>query len=163
QRSLLMKKYLASIHKDIIDAAVRKLGRVYILLNDNEFSITFLKNQLQLYPMNGYLWEYLAISEYRLQNIKEARIDIEKAKKIYAFYFSYSLEAAFVSIVIYKIVYKETNDYITSLSSSLLYLFSLVTLFITNGQTGIITASLFAVIAYYFLKGQKYLLSGAFL
>ncbi len=82
---------------------------------------------------------------------------------IYVFYFTSSLEAALVAMVIYKIVYRETSDYITSLSSSLLYLFSLVILFVTNGQQGIITASLFAVVAYYFLQKGKYLLAGTFL
>ena len=82
---------------------------------------------------------------------------------IYAYYFTSSIEATLVAILIYKIIYRETSDYLSSTISALLYLFSLVTLFITKGQSGIITASLFLVITYYFLLKKKYLLSGIFL
>lgn len=82
---------------------------------------------------------------------------------IYGYYFTASVEAAFVGLVIYKIVYRETQDYFISIASVSLYSFSLITLFITNGQTGIITASFFATLAYYFLQGKKYILSGIFL
>ena len=80
-------------------------------------------------------------------------------KSIEFFYFTSSLEVAAITIFIYLIVYKKTKDYIVSITSSLLYIFSFMVLSTSDHQTGIFTASLFAVLGFYFLK-ERALLSG---
>ena len=83
-------------------------------------------------------------------------------KNIDLFYFTSSIEIAIITTFIYLIVYKKTKDYITSIMSSLLYVFSFMILSTSDHQTGIFTASLFAVLGFYFLK-EKTLLSGVFI
>lgn len=80
-------------------------------------------------------------------------------KNIQLFYFTSTIEIAIITIFIYLIVYKKTKDYIASIMSSLLYIFSFMVLSTSDHQTGIFTASLFAVLSLYFLK-EKPLLSG---
>ena len=83
-------------------------------------------------------------------------------KNIDLFYFTSSIEIAIITTFIYLIVYKKTKDYITSIMSSLLYVFSFMILSTSDHQTGIFTASLLAVLGFYFLK-EKTLLSGVFI
>lgn len=80
-------------------------------------------------------------------------------KNIELFYFTSSLEVAIITTFIYLIVYKKTKDYIASIISSLLYIFSFMVLSTSDHQTGIFTSSLLAVLGLYFLK-EKVLLSG---
>lgn len=84
---------------------------------------------------------------------------ILSGKNIQLFYFTSSIEVAIITTFIYLIVYKKTKDYIISIISSLLYIFSFMVLSTSDHQTGIFTASLFAVLGLYFLK-EKVLLSG---
>ena len=80
-------------------------------------------------------------------------------KNIELFYFTSSIEIAIITTFIYLIVYKKTENYIVSITSSLLYIFSFMVLSTSDHQTGIFTASLLAVLGLYFLK-EKVLLSG---
>lgn len=81
-------------------------------------------------------------------------------KNIELFYLTSSIEIAVITALIYLIVYKKTKDYIVSIISSLLYIFSFMVLSTSDHQTGVFTASLLAVLGFYFLK-EKVLLSGA--
>ncbi|MBI2613861.1 MAG: glycosyltransferase family 39 protein [Candidatus Levybacteria bacterium] len=83
-------------------------------------------------------------------------------KNIELFYFTSSLEIAIITTFIYLVVYKKTKDYIISIISVVLYIFSFIVLSTSDHQTGIFTASLFAILGFYFLK-EKALLSGVFL
>lgn len=83
-------------------------------------------------------------------------------KNIELFYLTSSLEIVIITTFIYLIVYKKTKDYIVSIISSLLYIFSFMVLSTSDHQTGIFTASLLAVLGLYFLK-EKVLLSGIFI
>ena len=83
-------------------------------------------------------------------------------KIIELFYFTSSVEIATITTFIFLIVYKKTKDYIISIISSLLYIFSFMVLSTSDHQTGIFTASLLAVLGFYFLK-EKVILSGVFI
>lgn len=83
-------------------------------------------------------------------------------KSIELFYLTSSIEVAITTIFIYLIVFKKTKDHIVSITSALLYIFSFMVLSTSDHQTGIFTASLFAVLGLYFIK-EKILLSGLFI
>jgi len=83
-------------------------------------------------------------------------------KNIELFYVSSIIEATIIAILIYYIIYKKTKDSIVSLVSSNLYIFSFIVLATSDHQTGVFTASLFAVLGYLFLQRNRLFLSGAF-
>lgn len=84
-------------------------------------------------------------------------------KNIDFFYLTSAIEVSVITAFIYLIVYKKTKDYIASIISSLLYIFSFMVLSTSDHQTGVFTASLFAVLSYYFLQEKKMFLSGIFI
>ncbi len=84
-------------------------------------------------------------------------------KNIELFYFTSSIETAIITSLIYFITYKQTKNYIISMLSSSLYIFSLMVLSTSDHQTGVFTAVLFAVLSYLFLQERKTVLSGIFI
>src|SRR3989344_6067421 len=84
-------------------------------------------------------------------------------KNIEFFYFTSSIEVAIITVFIYLIAYRKTKNFIASITSSLLYIFSFMILSTSDHQTGVFMASLFAVLSYYFLQEKKLLLSGVFI
>jgi len=88
---------------------------------------------------------------------------ILNGKNIELFYFTSSIEVAIITTLIYLITYKKTKDNITSTASAFLYIFSFMVLSTSDHQTGVFTASLFAVISYFFLTERKNALSGIFI
>ena len=84
-------------------------------------------------------------------------------KNIELFYLTSSVEVAITTIFIYLIVFKKTKDYIISIISALLYIFSFMVLSTSDHQTGVFTASLLAVLSYFFLQKGKMLLTGVFI
>lgn len=83
-------------------------------------------------------------------------------KNIEFFYFTSAIEVSIITTFIYLITYRKTKDYIISITSSLLYIFSFMVLSTSDHQTGVFTASLLAVLGFYFLK-EKVVLSGVFI
>ena len=81
-------------------------------------------------------------------------------KNIELFYLTSSIEVAITTIFIYLIVFKKTKDYIVSIISALLYIFSFMVLSTSDHQTGVFTASLLAVLSYFFLQKGKMFLTG---
>jgi hypothetical protein len=81
QKALLLKKYPTDKHKSIEINTIQRLVFVYLLSNENETAKKFVKQQLTEFSKNGLLWEYLAISEYRLNNYSQALNDVIKAKQ----------------------------------------------------------------------------------
>lgn len=81
-------------------------------------------------------------------------------KNLEVFYFTSAIEAAAIALLIYLIIYKKTKDYIISTTSSALYILSFMILSTSDHQTGVFTASLFAVLSYLFLQKGKYFISG---
>lgn len=79
------------------------------------------------------------------------------------FFFTASLEVSAITSIIYFITYKKTKDYLVSIISSALYAFSFMVLSTSDHQTGVFTASLFAVLSYYFLQERKIIISGIFI
>lgn len=100
---------------------------------------------------NFPFFSYVASLYYLLSN-----------KSINLFYFTSAIEAAATSFLIYFIIYKKTKDYLVSISSLALYLFSFMILSTSDHQTGVFTASLFAVLSYLFLEKRKIIISGIF-
>lgn len=84
-------------------------------------------------------------------------------KNIGVFYFTSAIEVAIITYLIYQITYQKTKNYISSITSSVLYSLSFMVLSTSDHQTGVFTASLFAVISYAFLQKKKYILSGIFI
>jgi len=82
-------------------------------------------------------------------------------KNIELFYLTSSIEVMAITTLIYLTVFKKTKDYIVSITSAALYIFSFAVLSTSDHQTGIFTASLFAVLSYFFLQKEKMFLAGA--
>lgn len=77
------------------------------------------------------------------------------------FYFTATLEAIGVGLLIYHIVYKKTKQVLLALISATLYLFSFIVLSTSDHQTGVFSASLLIVSSYLFLDQKNYKTSGA--
>jgi hypothetical protein len=84
-------------------------------------------------------------------------------KNIDLFYLTSIIEVAITAFFIYLITIKKTKDYLVSVISSALYMFSFMVLSTSDHQTGVFTASLLGVLGYYFLQRKKYLMSGIFI
>lgn len=84
-------------------------------------------------------------------------------KNINFFYFTSAIEIAIITFFIYLITYRKTKNYIISITSSILYILSFMVLSTSDHQTGVFTASLFAVLSYFFLQERKILTSGIFI
>ncbi|MCL5438664.1 MAG: glycosyltransferase family 39 protein [Patescibacteria group bacterium] len=84
-------------------------------------------------------------------------------KNIEIFYITSAIEVMIITTLIYFITYKKTKDILLSLTSSALYIFSFIVLSTSDHQTGVFTASLFAVLGFLFLQEKKYFLSGVFM
>lgn len=78
------------------------------------------------------------------------------------FYATALFEAITITLLIYLIVYTKTKNYLTSLISSLLYMFSFIVLLTSDHLTGVFTASIFSILAYIFLEKKYFLISGVF-
>jgi hypothetical protein len=84
-------------------------------------------------------------------------------KNIYLFYFTSAIEISIIISFIYLITYQKTKNIIISITSSTLYALSFIVLSTSDHQTGVFTASLFAVISYFFLQKKRILISGIFI
>lgn len=76
------------------------------------------------------------------------------------FYLTSIIETIIVTLLIYKISYEKTKNYLISITSSSLYIYSFIVLSTSDHQTGVSTASLFAVLGFYFLKRERGFISG---
>lgn len=83
-------------------------------------------------------------------------------KNLEFFYITSVLEAIIISSLIYYITYDKIKNALVSFFSSIVYLFSFIVLSTSDHQTGVFTASLFAVLGYLFLQKKNLLLSGLF-
>jgi len=79
-----------------------------------------------------------------------------------AFYATPIFEISIVSFFIFIISQKMSKHLTYSIIAVVLYLFSFTTLATSDHQTGVFSASLFAVIGYYFALQKKSILSGVF-
>src|SRR3989344_7738568 len=84
-------------------------------------------------------------------------------KNIEFFYFTSVIEIAIITLLIYIITYRKTKDYVISITSSILYILSFIVLSTSGHQTGVFTASLFAVLSFFFLQEKKIIISGIFI
>lgn len=84
-------------------------------------------------------------------------------KSIEFFYITSSLEVIAISSLIYYITYDKTKNTLVAFFSSVIYIFSFIVLSTSDHQTGVFTASLFAVLGYLFLQKKEFFLSGLFI
>jgi regulator of sirC expression with transglutaminase-like and TPR domain len=80
EKALTYTQYPLTEHKLIITTASGRLAYVYLLLGKNKRALQFIKQRLLISPEYGYLWEDLAISEYRMHNKKAAFLVLKDAK-----------------------------------------------------------------------------------
>jgi hypothetical protein len=78
------------------------------------------------------------------------------------FYLTSVVETIIITFLIYKISYSKTKNSLISIISSLLYLYSFIVLSTSDHQTGVTSASLFAVLAYYFFQRKAAFFCGVF-
>jgi len=98
---------------------------------------------------NFPLFQYTSFAYYSLGS-----------KSLEFFYLTSCIEVAIITLFIYLITYKKTKNYLISILSCFLYIFSFMLLSTSDHQTGVFTASLFGVLSYLFLQRKKYLISG---
>ena len=79
------------------------------------------------------------------------------------FYLTSIIETIIITFFIYKISYAKTKNNLISITSSLLYIYSFIILSTSDHQTGVSTASLFAILAFYFFNKEKSFISGLFI
>ena len=84
-------------------------------------------------------------------------------KNLEFFYITSSLEVIAIASFIYYIMWDKTKNVLVSFLSSIIYIFSFIVLSTSDHQTGVFTASLFAVLGYLFLHKKKFFLSGIFI
>ncbi len=102
-----------------------------------------------LFFANFPLFGYISLAYYFLVG-----------KNIHLFYISSIIEVVIITSLIYYIVSKKTKDYLVTLTSSLLYIFSFLVLSTSDHQTGVFTASLFAILAFLFKEKKQFFISG---
>lgn len=77
------------------------------------------------------------------------------------FYLTSIIEVGVITFLVYLITYDSTKNNLISTISSLLYIFSFMVLSTSDHQTGVFTASLFAVLGFFLFKKNKLFISGA--
>lgn len=87
---------------------------------------------------------------------------IISGKNIEYFYLTSVIEVSIIIALIYLITFKKTKSFLISITSSSLYAFSFIVLSTSDHQTGVFTASLFAVLSFFFFQKEKMFLSGVF-
>lgn len=143
----------------IVAFLIFKITNNSVRLSDTNtyFNIAYLMSHGKIlykdfFFSNFPLFQYVAFVYYFLGG-----------KSLEFFYFTASIEASAITLIIYFATYKKTKDYIVSSISSMLYIFSFMVLSTSDHQTGVFTASLFGVLSYLFLQKRKYLISGIFI
>lgn len=76
------------------------------------------------------------------------------------FYLTSIIEVMLITFLIYLITYSSTKNNLISTISSFLYIFSFMVLSTSDHQTGVFTASLFAVLGFFLLQKNKFFISG---
>lgn len=78
------------------------------------------------------------------------------------YYYTSSIEAAVVSVLIFYIVFDQFRDRFLASVSSAVYLFSFIVLSTSDHQTGVFLASVFALLGYIFYRKERIILCGLF-
>lgn len=78
------------------------------------------------------------------------------------FYLTSIIETVIITLLIYKISFTKTKNYLVSVISCLLYIYSFVVLSTSDHQTGVSSASLLIVLAFYFFQSKKLFTCGIF-
>ncbi len=76
------------------------------------------------------------------------------------FYLTSIIEIGVITFFIYLMVYNSTKNNLISIISSLLYMLSFMVLSTSDHQTGVFTASLFAVLGFFLFQKNKFFMSG---
>ncbi len=84
------------------------------------------------------------------------------AKSLLAFYATSAIEIVTITLLLSKIIYKQTKSIFLTTLTATSYIFSFIVLTTSDHQTGVFTASLLAVLSYYFFIEKGYSVSGIF-
>ena len=85
-------------------------------------------------------------------------------KNLIFYYLTGSLEAVVCYLLIFIIGYIKTRDFVISFLGAILFLFSFTILYISDSQTGVLTATLFLLLGYLYIEqGKRYITGGIFL
>lgn len=87
--------------------------------------------------------------------IMDGRLDL--------FFLTPTLEIIVIAFIIYLIIFQKTKSFLSSFTTSSLYLFSFLVLSTSDHQTGVFLASIFSLIAYYFFEKKHLFVSGIFI
>lgn len=89
---------------------------------------------------------------------------IASGKNLILFYLIGSIEAVICYALIFIIGYLKTRHFMSSLLGALLFLYSFTILYISDSQTGVLTATIFLLLGYLYIeRGKNYLYGGVFL
>lgn len=84
-------------------------------------------------------------------------------KQLPLYFLTSSIEASIIAWILYYLSLKHTKSVLISTLTSSMYLFSFIVLSTSDHQTGVFTASLFAVISYTCMHKKNYILTGIFI
>lgn len=79
------------------------------------------------------------------------------------FYLTSTMEVGVITFLIYFATYSSTKNNLIPTLSSFLYVFSFIVLSTSDHQTGVFTASLFAVLGFFLFQKNKFFISGVFI
>lgn len=102
--------------------------------------------------LNFPLFAYISFFYYELTR---GRIEL--------FFLIPTFEVIITSILIFRIIYNQTKNQLTSFVAAILYPFSFIVLTTSDHQTGVFAASLFAVLAFFFWQKERFFLTGVLL
>ncbi len=108
------------------------------------------------------IYKDIFFANFPLFSIVSSLYFILLGKNIELFYLTSTLEVLATTSLIYYITFKKTKDYVVSLTTAIIYIFSFIVLSTSDHQTGTITASLFAVLGFLFLQKNKIIFAGIF-
>jgi hypothetical protein len=150
-----MKKILPLLFLILLFLIV-KVGNNGIRLSDTNiyFNIAYQISQGKI------LYKDIFFSNFPFFSYVASLFYFLSGKNLELFYFTSNIEVATITFFIYLVTYRKTKNYLVSITSSILYILSFMVLSTSDHQTGVFTASLFAVLSYFFLQERKILLSG---
>jgi len=153
-----MKKIIPLLFLIII-FLILKAANNEIRLSDTN---SYFNNAYQI--MHGkILYKDIFFSNFPLFSYISSFYYFLTAGNIGLFFFTSTIEVAIITSLIYFISYGKTKSYVVSITSSFLYILSFMVLSTSDHQTGVFTASLFAVLSYFFMQERKFIMSGIFI
>lgn len=140
---------------------------LFIFLHLNNFSVLLSDTNIYFYTAYKLLQGQILYKDIFFTNfplfpyISSIYFFITQGN-INLFYLTSTFEVIIISILIYLITLNKTKNYLISLISVILYLFSFIVLTTSKHQTGVFIASIFAVLSFLFFEKKSFFASGVF-